>query len=132
MYATFAADLEKATGTESTRNRDFEALIGDKVEQLGLLREQQAKKEAKKAEAEGLLADDTQSYDDTEGQMKADIAFFDESKAACEAKHSAWLTRDELRAEELRGISEALDILSSDGARALFASSITPGKETGA
>jgi len=132
MYDTFSADLESATETEATRNRDYEALIATMTRELQALKEKKGKKESDKAEAEALLASDTQMYDDTNAQMKADIEFFDESKAACVSKHSEWGTRSELREEELRGITEALTLLSSDSARELFASAIKPGKETGA
>jgi hypothetical protein len=77
-----------------------------------------------------MLADTTKAYDDTEKQMKADTEFFDESKAACESKHKEWVVRTDLRNEELEGISKALEILTSDDARALFDKSIKPGVET--
>merc|ERR1719401_1948474 len=88
------------------------------------------RKEAEKADAESMLADTTKTYDDTEKQMKADIEFFDLTKAACESKHEEWTTRKELRDEELEGITKAIEILSSDEARELFDKSIKPGVET--
>jgi len=131
MYDTFTADLESSTETEAERNREFEDFVADKTKQLLSMQGLKAKKEGLKAEAEELFADTTQSYDDTESQMKADIAFFDETKAACESKHNEWGTRGELRVEELEGIKKALEVLTSDSARELFSSAITAGKETG-
>mmetsp|Transcript_125656 Transcript_125656/g.305230 ORF Transcript_125656/g.305230 Transcript_125656/m.305230 type:complete len:727 (-) Transcript_125656:81-2261(-) len=130
MYDTFSADLESATDTEATRNKNYEALIHNKTQQLNAMKTEKAEKEGSKAQAEGLLADKTQSYDDTEAQKQADIAFFDETKSACESKHNEWGTRSELRAEELDGIKKALEILTADDARALFSSAIKAGKET--
>lgn len=130
MYTTFAADLETATHTEATQNRQYEELMNIKVEQLAGLEKDKADKEGKKASAEELLADRTQSYDDTTEQMKTDVAFFDETKDACKTKHQDWETRKSLRSEELSGIEKALEILTSDEARDLFASTIKPGKET--
>merc|ERR1719473_2164517 len=63
--------------------------------------------------------------------MKADTAFFDATKEACKAKSDEWDTRKSLREEELDGITKALEVLTSDEARELFAASIKPGKETG-
>merc|ERR1719517_77015 len=88
------------------------------------------RKEEEKAEEEAILADTTKTYDDTEKQMKADMEFFDQTKAACEAKHKEWTVRKELRAQELAGIDKALEILTTDEARELFAKSIKPGVET--
>merc|ERR1719272_1005088 len=132
MYDTMTSNLESSTSSESDGNREYETLIGIKQEELAVMRETKKTKEAEKAEAEGLLADTTETYDNTEQQMKTDIEFFDATKEACKAKSDAWDTRKDMRAEEVQGIDKALEILTSDEARALFASSIKPGKETGA
>eukprot|EP00401_Gymnodinium_catenatum_P036341 CAMPEP_0117576396 /NCGR_PEP_ID=MMETSP0784-20121206/62774_1 /TAXON_ID=39447 /ORGANISM="" /LENGTH=735 /DNA_ID=CAMNT_0005375643 /DNA_START=50 /DNA_END=2254 /DNA_ORIENTATION=+ len=132
MYATFSSDLESATKTEANANRQFETMIAQLTDAFKLLESTHAKKAGEKAEAEALLAETSQSYDDTEAQMHADIKFFDETKASCEAKNAEWTTRSQLRAEELKGIGEALTILTSDAARELFHSAIKAGKETGA
>merc|ERR1712048_1207430 len=130
MYATFAADLEDATKDEARANREFEDYIYQKQVELANLKETKLKKEGQKAEAENELADTTQAYDDTEAQKEADIAFFDETKEACEAKNEEWVERKRLRDSEIKGMQEALDILTSDEARELFAKAIKPGKET--
>lgn len=44
------------------------------------MKEDKATKEASKAEAEENLAEATQSYDDTQQQLKADIVFFRHDK----------------------------------------------------
>jgi hypothetical protein len=131
MYETFSSDLESATQAEATANTVFEELIATKMKELRNLEATHEKKAAAKAVAEQNLADTTQSYDDTEAQMKADVKFFDETKAACEAKSAEWKTRTDLRVEELEGIAKALDILTSDGARELFRTAIKAGDETG-
>merc|ERR1719453_2839740 len=114
---------------EASKNRVFEDFIATKQQELIKMTEIKAKKEEEKAEAEDQLAEATQAYDETEAQMKADIEFFDATKAACEAKHAEWTTRAELRAEEVEGIKKALEILTSDEARELFGKSIKPGME---
>jgi len=65
MYETFVTDLESATMTEATQNREFETLLAIKTEELGELEATKATKEAEKAEAEANHAESTQSYDDT-------------------------------------------------------------------
>jgi hypothetical protein len=132
MYMTFAGDLEDSTMTEATQNKDFENLIAVKSEELATMQKTVAKKTGQKADAEQALADANQDYDDTTKQLAADKEFFDASKAACTDKAQAWKLRTSLRAEELAGVTKALEILSSDEARELFSSAIKPGKETGA
>merc|ERR1719353_2654916 len=130
MYTTFSNNLQDATLEEANKNSQFEELYAALEDENNKLKTVRAKKETEKAEAEAMLADTTKAYDDTEKQMKADMAFFDQTKAACESKHEEWTVRKELRDAELDGINKALEILTSDDARALFAKSIKPGVET--
>jgi len=130
MYTTFANDLEEAISDEASANRKFEDYIYQKQVELNDLRKSKQNKEEQKAEAETLLADTTQEYDDTEAQKEADIEFFDQTKEACSEKNEEWVVRKELRDAEIDGMNEALDILTSDEARELFAKAIKPGKET--
>merc|ERR1719198_988761 len=132
MYDTFASELESATKDEADQNKDFENLIAIKTTEMKQAEADKKQAEADKAESEAQLADTQQVYDDTTEQKKADIVFFDETKAACEAKHEAWVLRSDARGEEIAGIEEALRLLTSDYARALFASAIKPGQEAGA
>jgi peptidoglycan hydrolase CwlO-like protein len=129
MYATFAADLEDATTTEATQNKNYEKLIATLSKEASDMKEVKSRKEEEKADAESDLADTTATYDDTQDQMKADIKFFDETRDSCDVKHEEWVVRQKLRAEELKGVQKALDFLSSDDARDLFAKSIKPGVE---
>merc|ERR1711957_958681 len=78
MYTTFANDLEEAISDEASANRKFEDYIYQKQVELNDLRKSKQNKEEQKAEAETLLADTTQEYDDTEAQKEADIEFFDQ------------------------------------------------------
>jgi len=129
MYENFARDVQEATNTEATKNRNYEEFMEEKAKELAALEAEKADKEAKKSKAEEDLADATQEYDDTEAQMKADIEFFDETKKSCKAKHDEWVERSSLRQEEIEGVSKAIEILSTDEARELFESSIKEGKE---
>ena len=130
MYSTMTEDLEKSNDDESSKNRDFEAFVAAKQESLIEMQETLKAAEKAKAEAEMMLAEATQQYDDTEAQMKADVEFFDATKEACDNKASEWSTRKEMREEELAGIDKALEILTSDEAKEMFTKAIKPGKET--
>jgi len=57
--------------------------------------------------------------------MRADEAFFSDTKAACKVKASEWAERSRLRTEELTGIAKAISILNSPEARSTFQSSGT-------
>merc|ERR1719331_2878634 len=131
MYDTFSMNLEKSTEVEAVAQKNYESLIGVKENEMATLIAAKEKKEGEKATAEKDLADASQDLDDTTKQMKADTAFFDETKAACQAKADEWAERVRARTEELAGINKAIEILTGDDAKALFAKAIKPGKETG-
>merc|ERR1719298_320442 len=131
MYDTFSMNLEKATEVEAVAQKNYESLIGVKENEMATLVDARKKKEGEKADAEKELADTSQTLDDTTKQMKADTIFFDETKAACQAKADEWAERVRARTEEMAGINKALELLTSDDAKALFNKSIKPGKETG-
>merc|ERR1719201_3075344 len=130
MYLTFSNNLESSTMDEANQNADYEKMYATLEKQNNEFKATRARKETEKAEAEAMLADTTKAYDDTEKQMKADMEFFDQTKAACQSKHEEWTVRKEMRDSELEGINKALEILTSDEARELFAKSIKPGVET--
>lgn len=130
MYSTFANDLEEAIRDEASANRKFEDYIYTKQVELDDFRATKQQKEENKAEAETMLADTTQAFDDTVRQKDEDIEFFDQTKKDCSAKNEEWVVRKEMRESEIEGIEKALEILTSDDARDLFAKAIKPGKET--
>jgi len=131
MYTTFAADLESATQAEATQNREFENYMHLKATQKASKETQRADKRKQKSEAEEQLADTQAIYDETDAQRKADIKFFDQTKEACESKHSAWVDRKTLRDEELAGVTQALAVLTTDTNRDRFINHISEGKSTG-
>jgi len=130
MYDSFSADLESESKGESEANREFEALIAQKTEEVKHKNEEILKREKTKAETEAELADKTKALDELIATYEADKKYFDELEPICRAKHEEWVVRSDQRKEEIAGIDEALKILTSDEARALFAKAIKPGKET--
>jgi hypothetical protein len=129
MYDTFSMNLEKATETEATQQKNYETLMATKSKEMQTLTETRVAKEGHKAEAEKNLADASQELDDTTVQMEADTQVFDDTKAACTAKAAEWNERVRARSEEMAGINKALEILTSDEARAMFTKAIKPGME---
>merc|ERR1719388_616968 len=123
-------NLEKSTETEATQQKNFEAVSSVNAKEMALLVSTKTKKEIEKAEAEKVQADAMQDLDDTKAQMEASVALFDDTKKICASKAAEWSERVRARTEELAGINKALEILTSDDAKALFNKSIKTGKET--
>jgi len=105
MYDTFSMNLEKSTEVEAVAQKNYESLIGVKENEMATLVDARKKKEGEKADAEKDLADASQDLDDTTKQMKADTVFFDETKAACQAK-----------ADELKSLLESTRLSRSSPA----------------
>jgi len=125
MYDAFAADLEKDNAEEADKQKAFEELMATKKQEQATLEatlEKQSHDEAHKSKA---LSDAKTNRDDTDNQMRADEAFFADTKDACKAKAAEWSERSRLRTEELTGIQKGIEILNSPDARATFASSST-------
>merc|ERR1712194_335026 len=121
-YDTFTSDLQSMDTQEAKQNRAFEDFTATKQEELIDLKEKLKDAEKAKAEAELLVAEAMQAYDDTTEQVKADIEFFDTEE---------WKQRKTLREDEVAGVKKALEILSSDDARELFGKAINkPGVQS--
>merc|ERR1719313_3083978 len=130
MYDTFSMNLEKSTEAEATQYKNFESVSSVAAKELNTLANTKTKKEIEKADAEKILADRSQELDDTKAEMEASVALFDNTKKVCSSKAAEWNERVRARTEELAGVEKALEILTSDDAKALFNKSIKPGKET--
>jgi predicted nucleic acid-binding Zn-ribbon protein len=132
MYDTFSTDVEETTLKEATNNRDYELFIKTKQAEKAAMEAAKKLREEQKADAEQALAEATAMYDETDATKASDEEFFDATKESCLAKKAEMDLRVAARTEELAGISKALEILTSDSARELFASAIKVGKEVGA
>merc|ERR1719388_274523 len=118
MYDTFSMNLEKSTESEATSTKNYENLMATKASEMDTQTTTRTKKEEEKAAAEKELADAQQDLDDTQKQMKADVALFDNTKMVCTSKAAEWNERVRARTEELAGINKALEILTSDDEKA--------------
>merc|ERR1719359_1357637 len=122
MYDTFAADLEKSNQDESNAQQGFEEVIDEKTKKNKVLQGMVTDKSAQKAEKSQQLAENEQLLEATQAQLKEDEEFFETARQSCKDKSDAWDERGRMRTEELAGINKALEILTSDEARATFQS----------
>merc|ERR1719321_2037472 len=129
MYDTFSMNLEKSTEAEATQYKNFESVSSVAAKELNTLANTKTKKELEKADAEKILADRSQELDDTRAEMESSVTLFDNTKKVCTSKAAEWNERVRARTEELAGVDKALEILTSDDAKALFNKAIKPGKE---
>jgi len=132
MYDAFAMDLEKDNAEESDSQKGHEGLMETKTAELTTLQETLNKQELEEAQKTKQLADSQSILDDTKAQLAADETFFEETKGTCQVKARDWSNRSRMRTEELMGMGKAIQIMSSDDAKATFESAVTTFVQLGA
>jgi len=125
MYETFQRDLVSATDEETQRQSDFDQLKETKSQDHALLSDTLTKKTKEDGDDAKQLAEDQQERAETQEQVKTDKAFLETTLDGCKTKADHWAERTRLRTEELAGINQAINILTSDEAKATFSSSDT-------
>jgi len=125
MYDAFAAELEKDNAEEAEKQKSFEEIFATKMEERATLEATLQKQETDSAAKTKKLAESESLLDDTVEQLKADEKFFEDTKAACQAKATEWSVRTRLRTEELNGMDVAVKILSSSEAQKTFKNATT-------
>merc|ERR1719401_3149937 len=97
MYTSFSADLEEATKEEAMASREFEQLYYDLEQKKLSLEEALAMEEEHLAVTEEQLASDLQLHDDTDLEIKQNIAFYDAMNKSCVEKFEEWTLRSKAR-----------------------------------
>jgi len=121
MYDSFRRDLASAIDEESEKASDFAKLNTTNKADLALLKKSLNTKELGEGNDVKDLATEQKKREETQAQLDADEAFFETTKESCKAKADEWAERSRLRTEELAGMNQAIDILTSDDATSTFA-----------
>jgi len=132
MLDDFNTNLENSGTEETEKQTDYDALMTSKREDLALLSSTLTSKTTSSGNDGKELADNTLERKETEAQLKEDEAFFQTLKDGCKTKATNWADRSRVRTEELNGISQAVEILSSEDASGTFEASATTFLQTGA
>eukprot|EP00747_Dinoflagellata_sp_TGD_P155708 gnl/TRDRNA2_/TRDRNA2_177604_c2_seq33.p1 gnl/TRDRNA2_/TRDRNA2_177604_c2~~gnl/TRDRNA2_/TRDRNA2_177604_c2_seq33.p1 ORF type:complete len:703 (+),score=271.51 gnl/TRDRNA2_/TRDRNA2_177604_c2_seq33:67-2175(+) len=123
MYDAMTTDLEKDNVNEADKQKAYEEIMSTKKQELETLEKTLQKQTSDEADKSKQLADSQATLDDTKEQLKADEAFFADTKQGCKDKAAEWAERTRLRTEELQGITKAIEILNSPEAQKTFQSS---------
>jgi len=130
LLESFRATQETETSNEAACQTSYEEIMSSKSEELASKKEMLADKEAQKAKQNKDEAANQAQWQMTADQLTAANKVFVSAKASCTSLAEKWEVRKKLREEELKGIKEALETLTSDDARALIgkAAADGPGK----
>jgi hypothetical protein len=130
LLESFKATQETETTNEAECQTSYEEIMSSKAEELASKKEMLADKEAQKAKQNKDEAANQAQWQMTAEQLTAANKVFVSAKDSCTSLAEKWDVRKKLRKEELQGIKEALETLTSDDARALIgkAAADGPGK----
>merc|ERR1719316_1141646 len=118
MMDSFTRDYASNDEEEKAKQKDFDALIKTKTEDLKALEKALTNKTMSEGDEVKQLATDQKEREETEDELKATEEFLETTIDACKSKADEWAERSRLRTEELAGMNEAIDILTSDEAQA--------------
>jgi len=130
LLESFKATQETETSNEADCQTSYEEIMESKATELATKKKMLADKEEAKAAQNKDEAANQAQWQITADQLTAANKVFMSAKASCTKLAEKWDERKKLREEELKGIKEALETLTSDDARALIgkAAADGPGK----
>merc|ERR1719321_298688 len=124
MMDSFTRDYASNDEEEKAKQKDFDELIKTKTDDLTQLEKALTGKTMNEGDDAKQLATDTKEREETEDELKATEEFLETTIDACKAKADEWAERSRLRTEELAGMNQAIDILTSDTAKGTFATAV--------
>lgn len=119
LLESFRATQETETTNEGELQTSYQELMGVKGSALETKKASMKQKEDDKARETQELAANAAEWQSTAKELRAANALFGGAKTACTAKANQYNARVEARNEELSGIDDALETLTSDENRAL-------------
>jgi hypothetical protein len=120
MMDSFTRDYASTLDEEKAKQKDFDALMATKTDDLKKLEKALADKTLNEGNDAKQLATDQKEREETQDELKAAESFLATTTDACKSKANEWAERSRLRTEELAGMNEAIDILTSDTAKGTF------------
>merc|ERR1719460_861733 len=124
MMDSFTRDYASNDEEEKEKQKDFDELMKTKSDELKKLEKALTDKSMNEGDDAKQLATDTKEREETEDELDATEKFLETTIDACKAKADEWAERSRLRTEELAGMNEAIDILTSDTAKGTFATAV--------
>merc|ERR1719454_1902518 len=124
MMDSFTRDYASNDEEEKEKQKEFDALIKTKTADLKALEKALTDKTMNDGDDVKQLATDQKEREETEDELAATEEFLETTIEACKSKADEWAERSRLRTEELAGMNEAIDILTSDTAKGTFATAV--------
>jgi chromosome segregation ATPase len=122
MKETFETNLSASQKEEMTSQAAYEDLKAAKESEIKAGSDLRDTKTQELADTDAKVAEEKQDLEDTRSSLAADQKFLMNLKETCQTTDQEWEERQKVRMEEMKAVSEALAILSSDDAHDTFTS----------
>merc|ERR1719453_2368556 len=120
MMDSFTRDYASTLDEEKTKQKDYDALMATKSDDLKKLEKALSDKNLLGGNNGKQLATDQKEREETTDELKAAEEFLATTTDACKSKANEWAERSRLRTEELAGMNQAIDILTADTSKSTF------------
>jgi len=117
MKETMEADLKEAQGQESEAAATFAELRKAKLAAIEAAEKMEEQKEAEKADTDNLIAEAKEDLGQTEQALVEDKKYLANLEKMCSEGDSAFEKRKASRLEEIKAVTETIEILTGDEAR---------------
>jgi len=117
MKEQMEADLKDAQEKESGAAATFSELRQAKTAAIEAAEKMEEEKEAEKAETDNLIAEAKEDLGQTEETLQADKTFLANLEKMCADSDAAFEKRKASRLEEIKAVTETIEILTADEAR---------------
>merc|ERR1719161_1832719 len=120
MSETMEADLKESVANEESAKASFTSLVASKEEEIAAAQKAVEEKTARKGELAVSVAESKASLKDTEDAKADDTAMKAELAAGCATRTEEFDALSKVNAEEIKAISETIEMMSGDDALELF------------
>merc|ERR1719159_497313 len=120
MKETMEADLAEAESSEADSKTTYETLMTSKKSEIEAAGKAIETKSARVGTVAVEIVESKADLEKTQKAVEEDVEFKANLKKNCATKQKEWDERQKLRAEEIKAISETIEMLNSDDALELF------------
>jgi len=125
MKESFETNLASSQEEEKNAEKEYAQLKEAKTKELAASKQQIEAKQQQLGDTDQANAQAQQDKKDTEAALEADTAFLADLKDKCAVADSEYAARVKVRTEEIKAVSDTINMLTSDEANDAFTKSMT-------
>merc|ERR1719313_2089656 len=125
MKESFETNLKSSQEEEVSAEKEYASLKEAKTKEIAAANSQINDKTSQLGDTDQENAQSQQDKKDTEARLEADIAFLADLKDKCAVADSEYAARVKVRTEEIKAVSDTINILTTDEANDAFTKSMT-------